>query len=94
MDVPGILTRNVDDCLTILNTIAGHDPKDSTTIDREHRRINLPAVDKMNIRNLKVGIPIEYHCKDLSEEVLETWNDVAKLLEENGAQIKKVTCYF
>lgn len=90
MDVPGILTRNVDDCLTILNTIAGHDPKDSTTTDKEHRKIQLPLVEKMNMKNLKIGIPVEYHCKYLSDEVLETWNEVAKLLQENGAQIQQV----
>lgn len=90
MDVPGILARNVDDCLTVLNAVAGPDPKDSTTIDKPFRKIHLPPVEKMNLKKLKIGIPVEYHCQNLSKEVLETWNDVAKIFEENGATIEEV----
>lgn len=91
MDVPGILTRNVDDCCTVFNTIAGFDPKDSTTVHNPFKKIILPSLNKMNIANLKVGIPKEYHCQDLSPEVLETWNDIAKLLHENGAKVEEVS---
>lgn len=39
MDVPGILTRTVDDCVSILNAIAGYDPKDSTSLTKPYRKI-------------------------------------------------------
>lgn len=39
MDVPGILTRTVDDCVSVLNAIAGYDPKDSTSLIRPYRKI-------------------------------------------------------
>ncbi|KAI4465180.1 transamidase [Holotrichia oblita] len=91
MDVPGILTRTVDDCVTVLNTISGHDPKDSTSLMRQHRRIRLPPANKMTIKGLKIGIPIEYHCEHLSPDVLDVWDDVANVLEESGAIIKEVS---
>lgn len=90
MDVPGILTRNVDDCAVILNTIAGHDPKDSTSLTKPYRKMVLPPADKISIKGLRIGIPVEYHNKHLNEEVWEVWNEIASLLEENGAVVKEV----
>lgn len=90
MDVPGIMTRYVDDCAAILNLVAGHDPLDSTSIERPFPKIRLPPGNKIGIKNVKIGIPVEYHCKGLSSEVLNTWNKVAKILENNGAEIKEV----
>ncbi|KAJ8920749.1 hypothetical protein NQ315_004889 [Exocentrus adspersus] len=91
MDVPGILTRTVDDCVIVLNTIAGFDPKDSTSVNRPFKKIRLPPANKLSIKNLKIGIPLEYHCDSLSSEVLDTWNDIAQLLEKEGAIVKKVS---
>lgn len=39
MDVPGILTRTVDDCVSVLNTISGYDSRDSTSLMRQTRKI-------------------------------------------------------
>lgn len=91
MDVPGILTRSVDDCVTVLNVIAGHDPKDSTTLTKPYRKIRLPPASKMTIKNVKIGIPVEYYNEHLSKEVLDTWNDIAKLLESEGASVEQVS---
>lgn len=91
MDVPGILTRNVDDCVSVLNAIAGHDPKDSTTLAKPYRKIRLPPAQKMGIKGLKVGIPKEYHNEHLTSEVLEIWNEIANVLKENGADMKEIS---
>lgn len=40
MDVPGILTRTVDDCVEVLNVIAGFDEKDSTSIKAGYRKLS------------------------------------------------------
>lgn len=39
MDVPGILSRNVDDCVYVLNALAGYDPKDSTSLTKPYSKI-------------------------------------------------------
>ncbi|CRK98789.1 CLUMA_CG012152, isoform A [Clunio marinus] len=89
MDVPGILTRTIDDCLEIFNTIAGPDDFDSTTIKETFTPIKLP--EEINVKKIKIGIPKEYHCNGLSSEVLETWTKVADLLEAGGAEVKEVS---
>lgn len=47
----------------------------------------------MDIKGLKIGIPTEYYCDQLSQEVLDVWNDIAQILEKNGAIVKKVILF-
>ena len=54
----------------------------------------LPPGDRISIDHLKVGVPVEYHCEHLSDEVLETWNEIANLLKHNGATVKEVLCLY
>ncbi|KAL1513894.1 hypothetical protein ABEB36_003234 [Hypothenemus hampei] len=91
MDVPGILSRTVDDCVSILNTVAGFDSKDSTSLTKPYRKIRLPDARKMTVKGLKVGIPQEYFNEHLSTEVYEAWNEIANLLENNGAVVKQIS---
>ncbi|XP_001655938.2 glutamyl-tRNA(Gln) amidotransferase subunit A, mitochondrial [Aedes aegypti] len=91
MDVPGILTRTVDDCLAVFNAIAGPDDRDSTTTKTFFKPISLPDASKICLKGLKVGIPIEYHCEGLSDEVLTTWAKVADMLEDAGASVHPVS---
>lgn len=91
MDVPGILTRTINDCVDIFNVIAGPDKFDSTTIKKPFTPIELPRIEEISIKKLRIGIPREYHCQGLSPEVLEAWTKVADLLEANGAEVKEVS---
>ncbi|KAH0566982.1 glutamyl-tRNA(Gln) amidotransferase subunit A, mitochondrial isoform X1 [Cotesia glomerata] len=90
MDVPGILTRNVDDCLLILNAIAGTDQLDSTTLDQSLTPIEISSTD-INVRGLRVGIPNEYNHAELNQEVHNTWMGVSNLLKEAGAEVVPVS---
>src|SRR5581483_5527943 len=56
-DVIGPLTRTVEDAALVLNTIAGRDPLDSTTVDRQQSY--LPN-SKFQIPNSKIGVVKEY----------------------------------
>ncbi|XP_011500213.1 PREDICTED: glutamyl-tRNA(Gln) amidotransferase subunit A, mitochondrial [Ceratosolen solmsi marchali] len=89
MDVPGILARTVDDAVAILNTIAGPDPFDSTTYKRVYTPIQLPA--RVDISGLRIGIPKEYRCSGLTNEVESNWMQVGQLLEDAGAHILPVS---
>uniref|UniRef100_A0A069DZ46 Glutamyl-tRNA(Gln) amidotransferase subunit A, mitochondrial n=1 Tax=Panstrongylus megistus TaxID=65343 RepID=A0A069DZ46_9HEMI len=87
MDVPGILTRNVEDASFIYNTICGIDPKDATTVN-----VNKITLNKnLNCHKLRIGIPKEYYCKGMSSDVVETWKYVEKVLEEGGVTIQSVS---
>lgn len=91
MDVPGILTRTVDDCALILNSISGPDPYDSTTINSPLQPVILPNVNEISLKAIKVGIPDEYHCDGLSPEILETWTKVTDMLTAAGANVQNIS---
>lgn len=70
------------------DVLAGHDRLDSTTIRVPFQEIKLD--EEPSIKNLKVGIPKEYHCEGLSKEVLDVWTEMANLLERSGAEVHEV----
>lgn len=95
MDVPGILTRCVDDTAIVLGTLAGHDPKDSTTVRNPAQPASVPG--GMDVSRLCIGIPKEYLVPELSSEVRSLWSQAADLFESEGAKVIEVslphTCY-
>ena len=91
MDVPGILTRSVDHCVEIFNAIAGPDAFDSTTVKKPFKPVVMRDREDLSVKNLRIGIPREYHCEGLSPEVLEIWKKVADLLEGNGAELSEIS---
>lgn len=91
MDVPGILTRTIDDCVEVLNVVAGPDDMDSTSIKTPYKPISLKESEEISVENIRIGIPKEYHCDGLSEDVLQTWIKIADLLEDAGARVKEIS---
>ncbi|XP_027457755.1 glutamyl-tRNA(Gln) amidotransferase subunit A, mitochondrial isoform X3 [Zalophus californianus] len=89
MDVPGILTRCVDDAAIVLGMLAGHDPKDSTTIQDPVKPFTLPTFADVN--KLCIGIPKEYLAPELSSEVRSFWSKAANLFESEGAKVIEVS---
>ncbi|CAH1228988.1 QRSL1 [Branchiostoma lanceolatum] len=71
------------------SALAGHDPKDSTTVSDPFQPFSLP--EDIDITRLHVGIPKEYHSPHLSAETLNTWKRVADLLEGAGARVSQVS---
>ena len=87
LDQIGPIGRNVSDCAAILNTIAGHDPKDSTSVKRDSYDFSKYLVD--DVKGLKIGIPKDYFTKGLDSEVSETVLNAVKVLESKGAVIEE-----
>ena len=69
-----------------LDVICGRDPHDSTTVETE-RMLKSPSI---SLSQLRVGIPVEYHPKGLSDEVLDAWDQVAGIFEKAGSSVNKV----
>lgn len=44
-----------------------------------------------DLAGLCIGIPKEFHCPGLSQEVVQAWNDVADILEKKGARVIQVS---
>lgn len=68
--------------------LAGFDPYDSTTLNKPFNKVELD--DNFNPKDLTIGIPKEYHCSGMSQEVLDIWSFVADLLENSGCNVKQV----
>ncbi|XP_045198095.2 LOW QUALITY PROTEIN: glutamyl-tRNA(Gln) amidotransferase subunit A, mitochondrial-like [Mercenaria mercenaria] len=89
LDVPGILTKTVDDATIILNSLAGHDNNDSTTVTDDFVPSYLEETP--SVKGLHVGIPKEYNAPGLSDEVKSAWSGVADMLENAGAHVTQVS---
>ena len=88
MDVPGIMARTVDCCEQIFSLIRGRDPKDSTSIDRALQPEKSNTIK--DFRGLKIGIPAEYDCDGLSDEIRQLWRQTADHLADCGARVQAI----
>lgn len=73
-----------------VDVIKGWDGKDSTTIQRP-LKVSKFKNHSENLKGLRVGIPKEFHCTELSNEVLIAWSEIAVLLEQHGAVVTEVS---
>lgn len=89
LDQIGPITKDVRDCALLLNTIAGYDPKDSTSV-------NAPVPDYTkslinDIKGLRIGIPKEYFIEGIDPEVKGSVEDAIKFLKKLGARVDEVS---
>lgn len=74
-----------------LDVISGSDNFDSTTIQKQLQRIDIDK--KINIKDITVGIPKEYHNSRISSEILDTWQYVTNVFQNAGVNIKEVRIF-
>jgi len=89
LDQIGPITKDVTDSAILMNAIAGHDPKDSTSAD-----IPVPDFTKSlikDVKGMKVGIPKEYFIEGMDPEVDRAVREAVKTLEGLGAKVVDVT---
>ena len=86
LDQIGPITKDVTDSAMLLNIIAGHDEKDSTTMDIEKVDYTKSLINDVN--GLRIGIPKEYIGEGINEEVKQAILEVAKKYEEMGAIVE------
>ncbi len=89
LDQVGVLTRDVTDAAIMLGAIAGHDPRDGTSVD-------LPVPDYRSVltgdvRGTRVGVPEEYFIEGLQAEVESAVREAVELLAELGAEVRSVS---
>ncbi len=89
LDQAGPFARTVNDAALLLRSMAGHDAKDSTSVNR-------PVPDYQqavgaSIKGKKIGIPREYRMDGMSDEIDTLWREGAKWLEEAGAEIVDIS---
>jgi len=89
LDQAGAFARTVEDCAIMLNTMCGHDPKDSTSSTRE-----VPDFTKAlegDLKGKKIGIPKEYRVDGMPAEIEKIWEDGMTWLRDQGAEIVDVS---
>src|SRR5438128_2995911 len=89
LDQAGPLARTVRDAAILLTSMAGHDPKDTTSVD-------LPVPDYEaavggSIKGMKVGIPKEYRVAGMANEIEKLWEGGAQWLASAGADLVTVS---
>ncbi len=90
LDQIGPITKTVTDAAILLNAIAGFDPMDSTSANRDVPDFT-KAVKKKDVKKLIVGVPREYFSEGLDSEVSETVQAAIRVLQELGGTIQEVT---
>ena len=89
LDHPGPFARTVEDCAILLGSMAGHDPKDSTSAD-------LPVPDyrtacRRGVKGLRIGVPREYRAEGMAGEIEALWARGIARLREAGAEVVDVS---
>ena len=87
LDQIGPVAKDVTDCATILETIASHDTKDSTSVARDDLKFTEALVD--DVKGMKIGIPKDYIGEGLDPEVKDAILAAAKALESKGAIVEE-----
>ena len=91
-DQIGPLTKNVTDCATVMEVLASHDTKDSTSIKRDDTNFTAALID--DVKGMKIGIPRDYLGEGLDIEVKNAVLTAAKKLAARGAIIEEFDLSF
>ncbi len=91
-DQIGPLTKNVTDCATVMEVLASHDTKDSTSIKRDNTNFTAALID--DVKGMKIGIPRDYLGEGLDIEVKNAVLTAAKKLAARGAIIEEFDLSF
>ena len=89
LDQVGPMTLDVRDAATVLQAVAGHDPRDSTSSPR-------PVPDYFEhladgVKGLRLGVPTEYFVEGMEPEVEAAIRAAIRLYEQQGAEIEEVS---
>ncbi len=89
LDQVGPLTRDVADCAAMLEAVAGHDPKDSTSVDTPVP--NYAATLTHGVKGLKIGLPKEYFIEGLDPDVQKAMDAAIETYRRLGAEFVDIS---
>jgi aspartyl-tRNA(Asn)/glutamyl-tRNA(Gln) amidotransferase subunit A len=90
LDQVGPITKDVRDAALVLNAIAGHDARDSTTVAHPVPNF-LNALQGDSLRGVRIGVPKEYFVEGLAPAVERTVRAAIEHLEALGGEIREVS---
>jgi aspartyl-tRNA(Asn)/glutamyl-tRNA(Gln) amidotransferase subunit A len=89
LDQAGPIARTVRDAAMLMRSMAGHDPKDTTSVD-----MPVPAYEAAlgrSIKGMKIGIPKEYRLDGMPDEIETLWQQGIAWLKDAGAEMVDVS---
>ncbi|GBD55770.1 Asp-tRNA(Asn)/Glu-tRNA(Gln) amidotransferase subunit GatA [Gluconobacter wancherniae] len=89
LDQAGPMARNLRDCAIMLESMAGFDARDSTSVDTPVP--NYEAALSRGVKGLRVGIPREYHADGMPAEIEALWQQGIDWLRAAGAEIVDIS---
>ena len=89
LDQIGPITKDVEDAAMLLNVLAGHDEKDSTSANVEKKDYTKSLVK--DVKGLKIGVPKEFFGEGINEEVKQKVEDAIEEYKNQGAIVEECT---
>jgi aspartyl-tRNA(Asn)/glutamyl-tRNA(Gln) amidotransferase subunit A len=89
LDQAGPIARTVRDAAVLLRSMAGHDPKDTTSVDAPVP--DYEAAVGASIKGRRIGVPKEYRLDGLNGEISALWDRGVAWLEDAGAEIVEIS---
>jgi len=89
LDQAGPMCHTAEDCAAMMNVMSGHDPKDSTSIEREKENY-LTGINN-SIKGLKIGVPKEFFSEGLDSEVEKIIEQGINEYKKLGAEIVEIS---
>ena len=89
LDQIGPITKDVRDSAMLLNIIAGHDEKDTTSANIEKK--DYTKALKNDVKGLKIAVPKEFFGEGINEEVKSSLENAIKTYKELGAEVEEIS---
>ena len=89
LDQAGPIARTVRDSAILLRSMAGHDPHDTTSVDRPVP--DYEAAIGKSVKGLKIGVPKEYRVDGMAPEIETLWEQGVRWLKAAGAEIVEIS---
>lgn len=89
LDQIGTLTKDIEDTAILLNVIAGHDDKDTTSAEQEKK--DYTKALRNDIKGLKIAVPKEFFGEGINEEVKAKLENAIEKYKELGAMVEEVS---
>ena len=86
LDQIGPVAKDVSDCAAVLEVLASHDPKDSTSMERGD--CGFTSALSSDVKGMRIGIPESYFGQGLDQEVKDAVLEAAGILGEKGAIVE------
>ena len=89
LDQAGPFARTVRDCAILLRSMAGHDPRDTTSVD-----LPVPDYEKAmgaSVKGKRIGIPKEYWMPGMAAEIEDLWQRGVQWLRDAGAEMVDIS---